>query len=106
MYDATLTQALRETADAARSLQSLDVRLANTQAALASSEKAYRLAKRRYEEGIADFQSVLTTEDAVLQIRQSETALRARGVSLDIALIKALGGGFATNPQTMAKVTP
>lgn len=106
IYDATLTQALRETADAARSLQSLDVRLANTQAALASSEKAYRLAKRRYEVGLADFQSVLTTEDAVVQIRQSETALRARGVSLDIALIKALGGGFATNPQTMAKVTP
>jgi NodT family efflux transporter outer membrane factor (OMF) lipoprotein len=105
-YDAALTQALRETADAARSLQSLDARLRPTRAALASGEKAYRLARRRYEEGLADFQSVLTTEDAVLQVRRAETALRTRGVLLDIALIKALGGGFETDPQMQAQVAP
>jgi len=103
-YDAALTQALRETADAVRSLQSLDDRLRPTQVALASGEKAYRLARRRYEEGLADFQSVLTTEDAVLQIRRAEAALRSRGVLLDIALIKALGGGFETDPQMQAQV--
>ena len=105
-YDAALTQALRETADAARSLQSLDARLRPTQAALASGEKAYRLARRRYEEGLADFQSVLTTEDAVLQIRRAEAALRTRGVLLDIALIKALGGGFEAGQQLQAQVAP
>jgi NodT family efflux transporter outer membrane factor (OMF) lipoprotein len=105
-YDAALTQALRETADAVRSLQSLDARLRPTQAALASAEKAYRLARRRYDEGLADFQSVLTTEDAVLQIRRAETALRTRGVLLDIALIKALGGGFETDLQMQAQVEP
>lgn len=105
-YDAALTQALRETADAARSLQALDGRLRPTQAALSSAEKAYRLARRRYDEGLADFQSVLTTEDAVLQIRRAESSLRTRGVLLDIALIKALGGGFEAGPQTQAQVTP
>ena len=103
-YDATLNQALRETADAARSLQSLDARLRPTQAALASGEKAYRLARRRYEEGLTDFQVVLTTEDAVVQIRRAEASLRTRGVLLDIALIKALGGGFEADPQTQAQV--
>jgi len=106
VYDAALTQALRETADAARSLQALDGRLRPTQAALASAEKAYRLARRRYDEGVADFQSVLTTEDAVLQIRRAEASLRARGALLDIALIKALGGGFEAGPQVQAQVTP
>jgi NodT family efflux transporter outer membrane factor (OMF) lipoprotein len=105
-YDATLTQALRETADAAHSLQALDARLAPTQAALASGEKAYRLARRRYDEGLADFQSVLTTEDAVLQIRRAETSLRTRGVLLDIALIKALGGGFEADQQMQAQAAP
>lgn len=105
-YDATLTQVLRETADAARSLQALGARLVPTQAALASGEKAYRLARRRYDEGLADFQSVLTTEDAVLQIRRAETSLRTRGVLLDIALIKALGGGFEADPQMQAQVAP
>jgi len=105
-YDAALIQALRETADAAHSLQALDARLRPTQAALASGEKAYRLARRRYEEGLADFQSVLTAQDAVLQIRRAQAALRARGALLDIALIKALGGGFETDPQTQAQVAP
>lgn len=106
IYDATLTQVLRETADAARSLQALDARLSNTQAALGSGEKAYRIARRRYEAGLTDYQSVLSTEDAVLQLRQAETELRTRGVALDIALIKALGGGFASDSQTQAQVTP
>jgi NodT family efflux transporter outer membrane factor (OMF) lipoprotein len=106
IYDGALNQALHDTADAARSLQALDARLTNTQAALVSGEKAYRLAKRRYEEGMADFQSVLTTEDAVVQIRQSETQLRARGVGLDITLIKALGGGFVAAVPPQAQVTP
>jgi NodT family efflux transporter outer membrane factor (OMF) lipoprotein len=105
-YDAALTQALRETADAAQGLQSLEARLRPTQAALASAEKAYRLAQRRYEAGLADFQSVLTTEDAMLQIRRGEAALRTRGVLLDIALIKALGGGFETDPRMQAQVNP
>ena len=104
-YDAALTQALRETADAARSLQALDDRLRPTQAALASAEKAYGLARRRYDEGVADFQGVLTTEDAVLQIRRAEASLRTRGVLLDIALIKALGGGFEAGPQMHAQLT-
>jgi len=105
-YDAALTQALREAADAVHSLQSLDARLRPTQAALASGEKAYGLARRRYEEGLADYQSVLLAEDAVLQIRRAETSLRTRGVLLDIALIKALGGGFESDLQLQAQVAP
>jgi len=105
-YDAALTQALREAADAVHSLQSLDARLRPTQAALASGEKAYGLARRRYEEGLADYQGVLLAEDAVLQIRRAETSLRTRGVLLDIALIKALGGGFESDLQLQAQVAP
>jgi len=105
-YDAALVQALRETADAARSLQALDARLGPTQAALASAENAYRLARRRYEEGLADFQGVLTAEDTVLQLRRAETSLRTRGSLLDIALIKALGGGFEVVPRNQAQVIP
>jgi len=103
-YDGVLVQALREAADAARSLQALDLRLRPTQAALASAESAYGLARRRYDEGVTDFLGVLTAEDTVLQIRRAESALRSRGALLDIALVKALGGGFQPDPQTQAQV--
>lgn len=101
-FDSALTQALHETADAARSLQALPARLEATESAVRSSERAYQLSKRRYEGGLSDYQVVLTTEDALLQARTAQTALRVRGFSLDIALTKALGGGFyaAALPET------
>jgi NodT family efflux transporter outer membrane factor (OMF) lipoprotein len=105
-YDEALTQALHETADAARSLQALDGRRVATDAGLARSEKAYSLAKARYEGGLADYQTVLTAEDLVLQARLADTAIHSRGYSLDVALIKALGGGFESNSTFQAQVKP
>ncbi|MDR3507986.1 MAG: efflux transporter outer membrane subunit, partial [Caulobacteraceae bacterium] len=94
-YDQTLTQALREVADAAVSERALTVRLKESQDALAAEEESYKVARARYEGGLANYQTVLTAEDRVLQSRRTVVDLRARALTLDIQLIKALGGGFA-----------
>jgi NodT family efflux transporter outer membrane factor (OMF) lipoprotein len=99
-YDATLTQALQDVADAATSERALTERLAQSQAALAADENAYRIAKLRYDGGLADYQSVLLAEDAVLVNRRVVVDLRARAFTLDIELVKALGGGFQVQDQT------
>lgn len=78
-----------------RSLQALPIRLEATESAVVSSDKAYQLAKRRYEGGLSNYQTVLTTEDAALNARMAVNALWVRGLSLDIALTKAFGGGFS-----------
>jgi NodT family efflux transporter outer membrane factor (OMF) lipoprotein len=95
-YDATLVQALREVADAAASQRALGDRLTQSREALADDEAAYKVARLRYEGGLANYQSVLLAEDAVLQARRTVVDLEARAFSLDIQLIKALGGGFAS----------
>ena len=94
MYDETLLQALHQAADAATSLRALHERLDRTNAAVARQEAAYNLARMRYEGGLSDYQSVLIIEDALLTAREQAAALRLRGFILDIALAKALGGGF------------
>jgi NodT family efflux transporter outer membrane factor (OMF) lipoprotein len=99
-YDATLTQALQDVADAAQSERSLSERLAQSRAALAADEDAYRIAKLRYEGGLSDYQSVLLAEDAVLANRRTVVDLQARAFALDIQLVKALGGGFQVQDQT------
>ncbi len=104
-YDDALTQALRETADAARSLAALQGRLTATDAGLTRGEAAYTLAKKRYDGGLADFQTVLTAEDALLQAQIADTAIHMRGYSLDISLVKALGGGFESPSKFQAQVT-
>lgn len=105
-YDEALTQALRETADAARSLDALQERRVAIDEGLARSEKAYGLAKARFEGGLADYQTVLTAEDIMLQAQMEDAAIHTRGYSLDVALVKALGGGFESSSTFEAQVKP
>jgi NodT family efflux transporter outer membrane factor (OMF) lipoprotein len=94
-YDATLVQALQELADAAASERALGVRLQESRTALAADEEAYKLTRLRYEGGLANYQSVLLAEDAVLQARVIVADLDARAFTLDVELVQALGGGYS-----------
>jgi NodT family efflux transporter outer membrane factor (OMF) lipoprotein len=95
-YDATLVQALREVADATVSQKALADRLRESREALGHDEAAYKVARLRYEGGLSNYQSVLIAEDAVLASRRAVVDLEARAFTLDVQLIKALGGGYAS----------
>lgn len=95
-YDATLTSALREVADVAASQRALATRLAEARAALAASSEAQRLARLRYEGGLSAYLEVLSAEEALLASRQTVADLETRAFVLDVALVRALGGGFTT----------
>ena len=93
-YDATLIGALREVADVATSQRALAARIAEARAALSASEDAQRLARLRYEGGLSTFLAVLTAEEALVANRRNIADLEARAFALDVALVRALGGGF------------
>ncbi len=95
-YDGALTQALREVADAAASSRALDTRLERSRAAEADAETAWTIANNRYRGGLATYLDVLTAEDALIETRRTVASLEARAFTLDIALIRALGGGYRT----------
>jgi NodT family efflux transporter outer membrane factor (OMF) lipoprotein len=94
LYDQTVTLALRDVADVATSKRALAGQIEATRRAVADSDEAYQLARRRYQGGLANFLSVLSAEDALLANRRNLTDLEARAFSLDIALFRALGGGY------------
>lgn len=93
-YDRAVVDAFREVADAAAARQSLTRRLREAQAALAQSERGYRIARQRYEGGLSAYLDVLIAQQTVLTARRSFADLTARGFALDVALVRALGGGF------------
>jgi NodT family efflux transporter outer membrane factor (OMF) lipoprotein len=93
-YDQTLVQALREVADAAASSRSLTVRLDESRKALEASRQAHDIALQRYRGGLSNYLDVLTAEDALIADQRAVADLEARGFLLDIALTRALGGGF------------
>ena len=85
---------LREVADVTASEKALASRLADARAALTANENAYRIARLRYEGQLSTYQSVLLAEQSVLAQRRVVADLESRAFALDIALIRALGGGF------------
>jgi NodT family efflux transporter outer membrane factor (OMF) lipoprotein len=93
-YNQVLVQALREVADAATSQRAVADRLAEARQALAASEEAARLARLRYQGQLANYLTVLDAEDRVIAARRDVADLEGRALSLDVSLVRALGGGF------------
>jgi len=96
-YDKTVLAAYQQVADAVTSRRALDQRLGDARAAMIASEEAYAIARKRYDGGLSTYLDVLNVEDQLLSARQSVAELEASAFSLDIALIRALGGGFAAS---------
>jgi NodT family efflux transporter outer membrane factor (OMF) lipoprotein len=93
-YDATLINAFREVADALDSRRALDTRRSSTNEAASTADHAASLARLRYQKGIANLLQALAADDAALAARRASADLDARAHLLDIALTRALGGGF------------
>ena len=102
-YDSIVLSGYRQVADAVTSRRALAQRLAQVRQALVDTENAYAVAQARYRGGLSRYLDVLTAEDRLLQTRQLKAELEARAFSLDVALIGALGGGFAPSSPNAAQ---
>lgn len=94
-YNATVLDAVRDVADQLGTLDAIARQQAQQARAQAAAEATYALALQRHRAGIGSLLLVLNAESAVLAQRRSATDLRARALDTQIALIKALGGGYA-----------
>ncbi|KQX20297.1 MULTISPECIES: efflux transporter outer membrane subunit [unclassified Sphingomonas] len=100
LYNGTVLAAYREVADAVTSQRGTADRLAQSRQALSDSEEAYAVARKRYEGGLSTYLNVLSSEEKLLQARRAVADLDARTFALDVALVRALGGGFTAAPST------
>jgi len=93
-YDKTLSLALQQAADAIADERALSSELSHSHQSLSAAEEAYRIAKLRYQGGLSRYLDVLTAEDTLVLERQKVADLEARSFAEDVALVRALGGGF------------
>ena len=93
-YDRTLANALRDVADAAVGVKSLQTELADAQSTLASAQEAYRIVQLRYQGGLTPFLNVLTVENSLITARRAVADLQGQAAGLDITLVRVLGGGY------------
>ena len=101
-YNRTVTQALQEVADAGLSQKALVGRLAKGEEAVAAAGEAHRVARNRYEGGLSSYLEVLSAEDVLLSSQRNLSDLQSRAFSLDVALMRALGGGYRDVQGTSA----
>lgn len=104
-YNQSVLAAAQDVAEQLTRIAALSREEEATQTALAAAEEAYRLAMLRYRGGLAPYLSALTVETQLLTQRRAAAELRARRLDLQVALVRALGGGFQENaaPQANSK---
>ncbi|MFP6558687.1 efflux transporter outer membrane subunit [Paraburkholderia sp. B3] len=102
-YNQTLIGAFQDVATQVSSIRSSDRQLVDAQHALDASTKAYQLAVIRYKAGLSEQLQVLSADQNRLVAEQTVTDLKAQRRDEQMALIKALGGGF---DATDAGLTP
>ncbi len=102
-YDQTLTNALRDVADVIANQHALDAQIADARASTVSAEDAFNIAKLRYSGGLSPYLNVLTAENGVLLARRNLADFQAQALSLNIALVRALGGGFVADARLAAR---
>ena len=98
-YNDTLIQALNQVATQVAQIHSTQDQQRDTQAAYSAAQKAYQLAVIRYKGGLSTQLQVLDADRSLLAQREAVVSLEAQRRDQQIALIKAMGGGFTANDQ-------
>ncbi|WP_027493880.1 TolC family protein, partial [Rhodanobacter sp. OR444] len=93
-YDSTVLAAAREVATQALGAEQLAARQREQQAQLDADQRLLANAQARARQGVRDLRESLGAQAALLLQRDATTQLQAQAVSTDLALIKALGGGY------------
>jgi outer membrane protein TolC len=92
-YNDALMQALRDVAQVATSERALAEQLGHAQAGRDAATAAYQAATARYRGGLLNYITVLSAENTLIAARRAVSLLETRRFSLDVALVRALGGG-------------
>src|SRR5437868_7586927 len=93
-YNAAVLDAIHDVADQVSSMQSIARQQAEQRDAQAAAEAAYQIAVQRYKAGLGTYLNVLSAESSVLSQRRLAVDLAARALDTQVALIRALGGGY------------
>ncbi|MEX1167370.1 MAG: efflux transporter outer membrane subunit, partial [Hydrogenophaga sp.] len=97
-YQAAVLTALQEVEDALAGLSGDSERLVRLQSAASAAVNAELLARQRYQSGLIDFATLLTTQRTLLSAQDSVASAQASLSTGHVKLYKALGGGWTPAP--------
>jgi len=93
-YNSTVVGAARDVATQVLTAQQIAARRREQSAQIVANESLLGTAQARAHQGVRDARESLAAAAQLLQQRDAAASLQAQAVSTDLALIKALGGGY------------
>lgn len=100
-YNSTVLTAAREVATQSLGAEQIAARQREQQHQLDADQILLANAKARARQGVRDLRESLGAQATLLQQADAAAQLQAQAVSTDLALIKALGGGYRTADETI-----
>lgn len=99
-YDASVVDAARDVATQALNLKQLDARRRERERQIDATLALQRTVTARAQRGLVDDRSLLEAQTDLLQQRDAAATLAADAIAAEIALTKALGGGYRRDEAT------
>lgn len=96
-YNVTVTNAARDVGTQAVTAQQIAARRSKQEAQVKANQALLASAQARQAHGTQDARESLASEAQLLQQRDQAVSLHAQALSTDLALIKALGGGYRSD---------
>ena len=96
-YNSAVINAVHDAADQLASRQAIARQQAEQAQAAQVAQETYAAAQQRFRSGLLNAQQVLNAETAVLAQRRLATELATRALQNQVALARALGGGFSAS---------
>jgi multidrug efflux system outer membrane protein len=93
-YRRAVLGAFNEVEVALSDIQLLDAQAEVAASSLGAAEEAFRIAQVRYEEGVADFQTVLQAQNTLFSTRNSFLDNKLQRLNAILSFYQALGGGW------------
>ncbi|MEE3627711.1 hypothetical protein UCD39_27685 [Nitrospirillum sp. BR 11752] len=94
-YRETVLNAFREVEDNLAAIRWLGAAAKDEDAGTLAAQRTLDMAMNLYRDGADSYLEVVTAQTALLEAQQSSLDLHTRQVQADVALIRALGGGWS-----------
>ena len=94
-YRRAVLGAFNEVEVALSNIQLLEAQAEVAASSLGAAEEAFRIAQARYEEGVADYQTVLQAQNTLFSTRNSFLDNKLQRLNAILSFYQALGGGWS-----------
>lgn len=100
-YQKAIQVAFREVSDALVARASLDTQLKAESLLVDANQRSYRLAEKRYQEGVDTYLNTLDAQRSLYNAQQTLVQTKLSRINNLVALYKALGGGEVLRSQPL-----